>query len=164
LHSQSLDDEVMERLNDFGLDHRAGSPDIESPTTPIGLGPAPPRSPERKADGNASSDRRSTWAVARGWRTGLYASYDEAHVQINGFPGPLIRQFDSRHEASEWLASGAAKAQRIPSLRTLDIDEDVSVLAKGKPDIDDKDGAIDMLIRRSSSLRRNHVPAYRARA
>lgn len=68
-------------------------------------------------------DSGSIWAVSRGWRTGLYATFAEAEVQINGFPGPLVRQFPTRSEACAWLSDDAAKAQRVPSIRTMAIDE-----------------------------------------
>lgn len=43
------------------------------------------------------------WAVSRGWKKGIFLTFDEAEKQTRNFPGPLIRQFANVDEAIEFL-------------------------------------------------------------
>lgn len=43
------------------------------------------------------------WAVARGWKKGIVATFEEADRQTRDFPGPVLRKFDNVDEAIEFL-------------------------------------------------------------
>jgi len=61
------------------------------------------------------ADRKKYYAVARGYRIGIYTAWsgDEgAEVQVRGFPGACYKGFATRDEAEKWLKNpGTAKGK-----------------------------------------------------
>lgn len=52
----------------------------------------------------------STWyAVAKGFKTGVFHQWKEAEQQISGFSKPSFKKFNSYLRASEWLSKKQAK-------------------------------------------------------
>lgn len=51
----------------------------------------------------AYKGKGAVWAVARGWKRGIVETFEEAEQQTRGFPGPIMRQFDSVDEALDYL-------------------------------------------------------------
>lgn len=43
------------------------------------------------------------YAVARGWKKGVYTSHDEALRQMQGFPGPVMLTFDDKEQARAFV-------------------------------------------------------------
>ncbi|ODO09871.1 hypothetical protein I350_02093 [Cryptococcus amylolentus CBS 6273] len=67
---------------------------IELQCTAILEGTGPPREP-RKA---------GVYAVAIGFKPGLYETWDEVNAQVRGYPGAKHKKFGTRQEATGWLA------------------------------------------------------------
>lgn len=122
LDSQSIDkDKKEDQMQDL-MDGQAGSesnPSSNSHESPIPISKSLPNSLIYQKE-NISP----CWAVARGWKIGIYFSREEAQKQIENFPGPLMQQFTNDSEAKQWLKSGVTNSRRIPSVRTLELDED----------------------------------------
>jgi hypothetical protein len=51
----------------------------------------------------AFTGKGAVWAVARGWKRGIVATFEEAEQQTRSFPGPVLRQFENVDEAIEFL-------------------------------------------------------------
>ena len=56
------------------------------------------------------------WAVSRGWKKGIFMTFEEAEQQTRNFPGPLMRQFPTVDEAIEFLQSQSAKGKSPSSI------------------------------------------------
>lgn len=58
------------------------------------------------------------YAVAAGRTTGIFTSWPQAQVQVNGFPGAVFKSFKTRKEAKAFLAdpvTGAGSGRKKPS-------------------------------------------------
>lgn len=58
------------------------------------------------------------YAVKRGRRPGVYATWAEAKAQIDGFAGPVFRKFETREEATDFI--GGQKQLDIASFFTIE--------------------------------------------
>lgn len=94
------------------------------------------------------------WAVLRGWRIGVYPTREEADKQIENFPGPFMQQFESESEARQWLKHGTTDARRIPSVRTLELDEDFNHPSLARMSLYERADVIEGRVQRAYSLRR----------
>ena len=52
---------------------------------------------------------KSVWTVSRGWKKGIFSSFEEAEQQTRGFPGPVIRQFNTVDEAMRFLKTSLSQ-------------------------------------------------------
>jgi len=52
---------------------------------------------------------KKIYAVAKGIKPGIYNSWDEAKIQIDGFSGALFKSFMSMSEAEDWLKENSDK-------------------------------------------------------
>ena len=52
---------------------------------------------------------KKVYAVAKGIKPGLYGSWAETKVQVEGFSGALFKSFESKSEAEEWLKKNSDK-------------------------------------------------------
>lgn len=130
----------------FGSD---SNPSASSHGSPISTSKSLPSSLAHQKDSNSSC-----WAVSRGWRIGLYSTREEAQKQTENFPGPFMQQFDSESEAKLWLESGATDARRIPSVRTLELDEDFNHPSLSRMSLYERADMIENRVKRAYSLRR----------
>jgi ribonuclease HI len=55
---------------------------------------------------NHSTQKRVTYAVRKGLRTGLFDSWDEVAPLVTGFRGAQYKKFASREEAEGWMVTG----------------------------------------------------------
>jgi len=53
--------------------------------------------------------QKKVYAVAKGIKPGIYKSWDEAKIQVDGFPGALFKSFTSMAEAEDWLKKNSNK-------------------------------------------------------
>jgi hypothetical protein len=60
----------------------------------------------------AYKGRGAVWAVARGWKRGIVETFEEAEQQTRGFPGPIMRQFESIEEALDYLKAPSSQGIR----------------------------------------------------
>ena len=49
------------------------------------------------------------YAVAKGIKPGIYKTWDEAKIQIDGFSGALFKSFSSMAEAEDWIKENSDK-------------------------------------------------------
>ena len=56
--------------------------------------------------------RETFYAVANGMRSGVYGTWDEARVQIEGFPGCLHQSFESREAAEDFIRDVEREKQK----------------------------------------------------
>ena len=61
--------------------------------------------------------KKKLYAVRKGKKTGLFASWVECSGAVNGFPGAEYKGFLTKKEAEEWLAKG--EADREASVKDL---------------------------------------------
>ncbi len=47
--------------------------------------------------------KKKFYAVANGWKTGIYTSWPEAEAQVKGFGGAKYKGFVSRQDAEKWM-------------------------------------------------------------
>lgn len=134
----------------FGSDSNSSASSHESP---ISNSKSLPNSlPQQEKD-----TKLSCWAVSRGWRIGVYSSLEEAQKQTENFPGPLMQEFDNESEAKQWLQSGATDARRIPSVRTLELDEDFNDPSLARMSLYERADVIESRVKRVYSLRKPSV-------
>uniref|UniRef100_A0A914C3D1 ribonuclease H n=1 Tax=Acrobeloides nanus TaxID=290746 RepID=A0A914C3D1_9BILA len=57
------------------------------------------------------------YAVAHGFKRGIYEDWNEAKKNIDGFPQPVYKKFDSREEAEKYVD------ERTPKEVSLEVDE-----------------------------------------
>ena len=62
------------------------------------------------------TDSSSFYAVARGRRSGIFKSWEEAKSQVEGFPQAKHRKFKTRAEAEEYLESN--RSNKFPDEKT----------------------------------------------
>ncbi|CAJ0586870.1 unnamed protein product, partial [Mesorhabditis spiculigera] len=53
------------------------------------------------------------YAVAHGFKSGLFEDWNEAKKQIDDFPQPVYKKFEDKKEAEKYLAERAAKSTEI---------------------------------------------------
>ncbi|UZJ51699.1 hypothetical protein CBS101457_001019 [Exobasidium rhododendri] len=58
----------------------------------------------------------SVWTVSRGWKKGIFSSFEEAEQQTRGFPGPIIRQFATVDEAVQFLKSSSSNPMSLANV------------------------------------------------
>ncbi|GFR51402.1 hypothetical protein Agub_g13840, partial [Astrephomene gubernaculifera] len=67
------------------------------------------------SSGGSSSDMRSGgpfYAVAVGWRTGVFRSWGEAEKAVSGFSGAVYRKFHTEREARQYVAEEGQPGQQ----------------------------------------------------
>ena len=63
-------------------------------------------------------NKSSFYAVAKGLKTGVFTSWSDCKVQIDGFKGARYKKFDSREEAEQFV-SQAFKTPPITAIQRL---------------------------------------------
>ena len=48
------------------------------------------------------------YAVAKGYKTGIYKTWSECKAQVEGFPGPIYKKFASMNDAQTFLRGGGS--------------------------------------------------------
>ncbi|PWN35411.1 uncharacterized protein FA14DRAFT_160564 [Meira miltonrushii] len=125
------------------------NPSSSSHGSPISISKSLPSSLAQQKDPNAPC-----WAVLRGWRMGVYSTREEAERQMENFPGPYMQEFPNEREARQWLQDGATDARRIPSVRTLELDEDFNHPSLSRMSLYERADVIEGRVKRAYSLRR----------